>query len=70
MDDIRFDPIGFRSLIEGQATSSATLVSIGQRPIVPVKHEKIIVIMLITGLMINTFSFILRGDKCHIYCRY
>lgn len=30
MDDIRADPIGFRSLVEGQPTSSAPLVSVSQ----------------------------------------
>lgn len=39
VDNIRFDPIGFGSLVKGQTTSSATLVSIGQWPIVSVKHK-------------------------------
>lgn len=39
VDNIRFDPVGFGSLIKSQATSSATLVPIGQRTIVPVKRE-------------------------------
>lgn len=53
VDNIRFDPVGFSSLVEGQATSSATLVPIGQWPIVPVKHKKklfLIVIMTIAAL--------------------
>lgn len=41
MDDIRADPIGFRSLVEGQPTSSAPLVSVSQRPIVPVEQKPV-----------------------------
>lgn len=35
MDDIWFDPVGFGSLVEGQATSPPSLVPIGQGTIVP-----------------------------------
>lgn len=39
MDNIRFDSVGFGSFVKCQATSSATFVPIGQRPIVPAKDK-------------------------------
>lgn len=40
MDDVGSDSVGFRPLVESQAASSAPLVSIGQRAIVPVEHHQ------------------------------
>lgn len=73
VDNIRFDPVGFRSLIEGQATSSATLVSISQWPIVPVKHKKKIdlgVIMIITFIFcfMIFFPFLLTNYITWVSC--